>query len=52
MLIPRFSLDAFLVLEKKILNFFLPYMGMVAILFNDAETFEQIDNTPLTEGSM
>ena len=25
---------------------------MVAILFNDAEWFEQIDNTPLTEGPM
>ena len=32
--IPRFSLKAFLVLEKNILNFFLPYMGMAAILFN------------------
>ena len=28
------------------------YMGMVAIFFNDAERFEQIDNTPSTEGSM
>ena len=27
-------------------------MGMVAIFFNDAERFEQIDNTPSTEGSM
>ena len=27
-------------------------MGMAAILFNDAEPFEQIDNTPLTESSM
>ena len=25
-------------------------MGMMAILFNDAEKFEQIDNMPLTEG--
>ena len=25
-------------------------MGMAAILFNDAEPFEQIDNTPSTEG--
>ena len=25
-------------------------MGMVAILFNDAEPFEQIDNTPGIEG--
>ena len=27
-------------------------MGMAAILFNDAERFEQIDNTPSTEGPM
>ena len=26
----------------------LPYMNMAAILFNDAEPFEQIDNTPST----
>ena len=25
---------------------FLPYMGMVDILFNDAEPFEKNDNTP------
>ena len=25
---------------------------MVTILFNDAEQFEQFDNTPLTEGPM
>ena len=25
-------------------------MGMVAILLNDVEPFEQIDNTPLPEG--
>ena len=29
---------------------FLPYMGMVAILFNDAEPFQQTDNTPSTKG--
>ena len=28
---------------------FSPYMGMVAILFNDAEPFEQIDDMPLTD---
>ena len=44
------SLEAFLVLEEKIFKHFLPYMGMVAILFNDAEPSEQIDNTPWTEG--
>ena len=27
-------------------------MGIAAILFNSAEPFEQIDNTPLTEGPM
>ena len=27
-------------------------MGIAAILFYDAEPFEQIDNTPFTEGSM
>ena len=31
---------------------FLPYMGMVDILFNDAEPFEQIDNTPSTQSPM
>ena len=35
---------SFLVLEK-ILKWFLPYMVMSATLFNDAEPFEQIDNT-------
>ena len=29
---------------------FLPYMGMAAILFNDAEPYEQIYNMPSTEG--
>ena len=27
-------------------------MGMVAILFSDAEPSEQIDNTPATEGAI
>ena len=31
---------------------FLQYMGMAAILFNDAEPFEQSVNSPLTEGPM
>ena len=31
---------------------FSPYMGTAALLFNDAERFEQIDSTPLTEGRM
>ena len=33
-------------------DFFLTYMGMAAILFNDAETFEQSVNVPSTEGPM
>ena len=49
---PRFSLKAFSVLEKKIFKCFLPYKDMTTILFNDAELFEQIENTPLTEGLM
>ena len=31
---------------------FLPYIGMVDILFNDAGPFEQIDYTPSTENPM
>ena len=50
--ITRFSLEAFLVLEKKIFKCFSPYMGMAAILFNDAERFEQIDDMPMTEGTI
>ena len=38
--------------EEDFWVFFLPYMGMVEILFNDAELFEQIDNSPSTEGPM
>ena len=52
--IPRYSLEAFLVREKKILGVcvfcFFSCMGITAILFNDAERFEQIDNMPTTEG--
>ena len=35
-------------------NMFLPYMGMVTIFFNhhSAKPFEQISNSPLTEGPM
>ena len=50
--VTRFSLEALLVLEKKIFKCFSPYMGMAAILFKNAELFEQIDNMPLTEGPM
>ena len=31
---------------------FLPYIDLAAILFNDSESFEQIDNTHSTEGLM
>ena len=31
---------------------FLPYMGIAAILFKDAEPFEQSVNIPLTDGHM
>ena len=31
---------------------FLPYIGMAAILFNGAEPFEQIDDTPSIGGPM
>ena len=31
---------------------FLPYTGIAAILFNDAEPFVQIDNTPSAEGKL
>ena len=48
--IPRFSLEAFLVRKKNIFRCFLPDMSMKAILFNDAEWFEQINNMPSTEG--
>ena len=34
----------------RVFFFFLPYMGITDILLNDAEPFEQIDNTLLTEG--
>ena len=38
--------------EDFLAFFFLPYMGIVAILFNDADLFEQTDNIPSTEGHM
>ena len=48
--VTRFSLEVFLVLEKK-MRFSL-YMGMTTILFNNVEPFAQIDNTPTTEGQI
>ena len=49
MLYTKISLEAFLVLKKNF-RCFLPYTGMMAILFNDEELYEQIDNMPSTEG--
>ena len=42
MLYTKFNLKAFLLLKKKSFKcFFLSYMGMAAVLLNDAEPFEQ-----------
>ena len=45
---PSFSFEAFLVREKKIFSF-LQYVYMTAILFNDADHLELIENMPSTE---
>ena len=47
--VTRFNLETIFVLEKKIFKCFSPYMDMAAILFKNAELFEQIGNTPSTE---
>ena len=52
MLITKMQLQSFLVLEKKILSFFLAYLGMAVILFSGTEPFKQIVNTVLTESPM
>ena len=50
MLYPKIQSRSFLSSgEKK--GFFLPYMGMMAILYNDG-TIEQIDESSSTEGPM
>ena len=36
--------------RRRFVSVVLPYIGMVAFLFNVAEPFEQIDNTRSTEG--
>ena len=46
--IPRFSLNAFLVMERNIFKCLLS-MGMAAILFSGAEQFKQTVNNPSTE---
>ena len=48
----KFQPQNFLSSWEEYLNVFLPYMGMVAILFNGAEQFKRIDNIPLREGPM
>ena len=50
--IPRFSLKAFLVLERRICKTVVPYMGMTTILFSGAEPFKQIVHTLWTESPM
>ena len=54
MLYTKIQPKAFSGLEMKLFKcfFFVPSMGMVAILSNDTEPFEQIINTLLTEGPM
>ena len=50
MLYTKIQPQSFLGSGKKNFQEFLPYIDMVAILFNCAEPFEQIGNTLLTEG--
>ena len=52
MLYTKIQPQSFLSIGEKDFQVFLPYMGMAAILFNDAEPFEQSVNIPLTEGPM
>ena len=48
MLYTKIQPQSFLHSGEEDFYVFLPYMGMVAILFNCAEPFEQIGNTLLT----
>ena len=50
MLYTKIQPQSFLDSVVVIFYFFIPYMGMAAILFNGAELFEQIINTLLTVG--
>ena len=52
MLYTKIQPQSFLSTGEEDFYVFLPYMGMAAILFNDAEPFEQSVNIPLTEGPM
>ena len=52
MLYTRIQPQSFLSTGEEDFWVFLPYMGMAAILFNDAEPFEQSVTIPSTEGPM
>ena len=52
MLYTKIQPQSFFGSEEEDFYVFLPYMGMVAILFNGAEPFKQIINTLLTESPM
>ena len=49
MLFTKIQPQSFLGSEED-LKCFLPYIGLVAILFNDVEPVEQTDNIPSTKG--
>ena len=52
MLYTKIQPQSFLSTKEEDFKFFLLYMGMAAILFSDAEQFEQSVNIPSTEGPM
>ena len=52
MLYTKIQPQSFLGYGEGDLKVFLPYMDMIAILFDGAKPFEQIGNTLLTEGPM
>ena len=52
MLYTKIQPQSFHSTEDEDFKCFLPYMGMTAILFNGAESFEQSVNIPLTDGPM
>ena len=51
MLYTKIQPQSFLGFEED-LKCFLPYIGLVAILFNGVEPIEQIDNIPSTKGPL
>ena len=52
MLYTKIQTQSFLSTWEEDFYVFLPYMGMTAILFSDAEPFEKSVNIPSTEGPM